>query len=356
MPEHVLNPEEISGGPRMSMDTPFLFGGFREDIHGPRMSDFTGYSAPDPFSEFSFQVDPYGSFWPGETSGAGIPSPPEPPDMPSYTPTVLDLVPVVTTPFSEAPPSDPASYFPETHPSDFASSSSAPTGADYTSKIRCHAPVASDPWHEDMYGHCTHFLQDLIARIDPGSPDSLGQFTSTANYTLGLLAQLGLETSEMEYWVNLCSEAEFYIWQLQSLSILRTRVPLPELQKKVDRRQAAVNLAQDEFDRSTEALRRHRESSSSMAGDIEGLTSRMMGLWKDIKEVMSRKTDLQEGHGRRERLIRREEQRNQMLCQTLQAAKTALTRATEELHTATTEYQILAEITSKLGDLRARLP
>ncbi|KAH0449467.1 hypothetical protein IEQ34_020159 [Dendrobium chrysotoxum] len=347
VPEHFLTPEEASAD--------------------PRLSDFSGYSAPDSSSYFSFQVDPYGSFWsgeafgerpiwPGESSRAGAALPEEPPVVPPYTPTVLDLVPVAAAPYSEALPSGLSSSYPEVHPSDFASSSSVPAEADYVSEIRCHAPVASDPWHGDMYGHCTNFLHDLIARVDPGSPDSMGQFTSTANYTLGLLAQLGLETSEMQYWETLCRETEFYIKRLQSLSIMRTRVSLIELQEKVDGCRAAANVARDEFDRSTEALRRHRESSSSMASEIEGLTSRVRDLWRDIKGVMSRKSDLQEGHDRRERLIRREEQRNQMLHQALQAAETALTRATEELHTAETEYQVLAEVSSQLGDLRARLP
>ncbi|KAL0924898.1 hypothetical protein M5K25_005758 [Dendrobium thyrsiflorum] len=367
VPEYLLSPDDVPLGPRMSMDIPYLFRGPREDIYGPRMSDFTGYSMPDPFTEFSFQVDPYGSFWPGETSGvgsfwpgessgAGVPSPTKPFDVPSYTPTVLDLVPVSVAPYPGVRSGDPSSYHPETHPSDFASSSSVPAGADYISEIRHHVPVAPDPWHGDMYGHCTSFLQDLIARVDPGSPDSMGMFTSTANHTLGLLANLGLETSEMHYWETLCRETEFHIRRLQSLSILRTRVLLPELQEKVDRCRAATTVARDEFDRSTEALRRHREGLSSMAGEIEGLASRVKDLWRDIKGVMSRKSDLQEGHGRRERLIRREQQRNQMLQQSLQAAETALTRALEELHTAETEYQVLAEVTSQLGDLRARLP
>ncbi|KAH0467644.1 hypothetical protein IEQ34_002677 [Dendrobium chrysotoxum] len=288
VPEHFLTPEEVSAG--------------------PRLSDFSGYDVPDPFTYFSFQVDPYGSFWPreaseerpfwpGESSRIGAALPEEPPVVPPYAHMVLDLVPVAAAPYSEALPSGLASSYLEAHPSDFASSSSVPAGADYVSEIRYHAPVASDPWHGDMYGHCTSFLHDLIAQVDPGSPDSMGQFTSTANYTLGLLAQLGLETSEMPYWETLCRETEFYIRRLQSLSIMCTRVSLAELQGKVDGCRAAVNVARDEFDRSTEALRRQRESSSSMASEIEGLTSRVRDLWRDIKGVMSRKSDLQEGHG-----------------------------------------------------------
>ncbi|KAL0917779.1 hypothetical protein M5K25_012867 [Dendrobium thyrsiflorum] len=250
--EHFLSPDEVPLGPRMSMDVPYLFRGSREDTHGPRMSDFTGYSAPDPFIEFIFQVDPYesfwpremfeaGSFWPGESSGAGIASPTEPSNVPSYTPTVLDLVPVPAAPYPEVRPGDPVSYhpetrpsdfissYPETHPSDFASSFSMPAGADYISEIHCHVLVAPDPWHGDMYDHCISFLQDLIARVDPRSPDFMGQFTSTANHTLGLLAQLGLEASEMQYWETLCRETKFRIRRLQSLSVLRTRASLPEL-------------------------------------------------------------------------------------------------------------------------------
>ncbi|KAL0907675.1 hypothetical protein M5K25_022099 [Dendrobium thyrsiflorum] len=372
--DHFSTPEEVFVGPRRSMDAPHLGS---EYIPDPRLSDFTGYSLSDPLTEFNFPIDPYGSFlpgemfragsfwpgesfragsfwpgessgvrsfWPGESSGTRAASPTEPPNVPLCTPTVLDLVPVAAVPF------------PKTHPDDFTSSSSAPVGADYVSEIRCHAPVAPNPWHGDMYGHCTSFLQDLIARVNPGSPDSMVQFTSTANYTLGLLAQLGLEDSEMQYWETLCREVEFHIRRLQSLSILRTRVSLPELQEKVDGCQAAVAVARDEFDRSTEALRRHQESSSSMASEIEGLASRVRDLWRDIKGVKSHKSDLQEGHNRRERLLQREQQRNQMLLQALQAAETTLSRAVEELHTAETEYQILAEVVSQLGDLRARLP
>ncbi|KAL0927759.1 hypothetical protein M5K25_001967 [Dendrobium thyrsiflorum] len=359
--EHFLSPNEVPLGPRMLMDISYLSRGPREDIYGLRMSDFTGYSVLDPFTEFSFQVYPYGSFWPGETSefgsfwpgessGAGVPSHTEPSDVPSYTPTVLDLVPIPVAPYPGVRPGDPVGYHPETRPSDFDSSSSVPAGADYISEIHHHVPVAPDPWHGDMYGHCTSFLQDLIARVDPRSPDSMGMFTSTANHTLGLLANLGLKASEMQYWETLCREIEFHIRRLQSLSVLRTRVLLPELQEKVDRCRAATTVARDEFDRSTEALRRHREGLSSMANEIEGLTSRVKDLWRDIKGVMSCKSDLQEGHGRRERLIRREQQHNQMLQQSLQAAETALTRALEELHTAETEYQVLAERTPEHND------
>ncbi|XP_028547630.1 gluconokinase isoform X5 [Dendrobium catenatum] len=117
MLEHFLAPKEVSVGPRMSMDVPFLFRGSRGDIHGPKMSDFTRYGAPDPFTEFNFQVDPYGSlwpketsgarsFWPGESSGAGLASPVEPLDVLSYTPKVLDLALVAATFYLEARPTD----------------------------------------------------------------------------------------------------------------------------------------------------------------------------------------------------------------------------------------------------------
>ncbi|KAL0905454.1 hypothetical protein M5K25_023876 [Dendrobium thyrsiflorum] len=315
VPKHFLTLEDVLVGPRMSMNVPFLFRDSREDIQGPRMSDFTGYSAPDPFTEFSFQVDLHGSFWPGEpsrvgsfwpgeSSGAGVASPTKLPDMPSYTHTILELALVATTAYLEANPADSTSSS--------SSFPAVPEGADYVSEIRWHAPIALKPWH---------------------------------------IARLGLKGSEMLYWETLCRKAEFHIRRLQPLSILRTRVSLPELQEKVVGHRAAVDVAHDQFNKSIEALKRHCQSSSSMAGEIERLTSRVKDLWRDIKQVMSQKSDLQEGHDRRDRLIKREQLRNEMLHQALLAAKTALTQAVKELHAVEVEYQTLVEIVSQLGDL-----
>ncbi|KAL0903221.1 hypothetical protein M5K25_027581 [Dendrobium thyrsiflorum] len=248
VPEHFLSPEEVPMGPRMLMDGPYLLRSSTDMVLGCMTSPVTMHQIP--LHSLAFRWTHMGLF-----------------SLKRHPELVLDLVPVAAVPYPEAHPGDLVSYhpetrlsvfvssYPETCSSDFASSSS---GADYISEIRCHALTASDPWHGDMYNHYTSFLQDLITRVDPGSLDSIGQFTSIANYTLGLLAQLGLEDSEMQ-------------------------ASLLELQEKVNGCRAATAMARDEFDRSIEALRRHRESSSSMDSEIEGLTSRVKDLWRDIK-------------------------------------------------------------------------
>ncbi|KAL0918978.1 hypothetical protein M5K25_011034 [Dendrobium thyrsiflorum] len=85
-----------------------------ESPQEPRRSDFTGYSTPGPSSDFFFMVDPYGSFWPGESSGGGMVLPSELFGGPPHTQTTLDLVPAEF------------SFFPGSHLTDPAGPSSAP--------------------------------------------------------------------------------------------------------------------------------------------------------------------------------------------------------------------------------------
>ncbi|KAL0912308.1 hypothetical protein M5K25_018272 [Dendrobium thyrsiflorum] len=60
-----------------------------------------------------------------------------------------------------------------------------------------------------------------------------------------------------------------------------------------------------------------------MTSEIEGLLDCVKGLWKDIKWVMSKRSDLQEERDRRDRLIRRELQCNQMLHQAMEGVAAA---------------------------------
>ncbi|KAL0916932.1 hypothetical protein M5K25_014486 [Dendrobium thyrsiflorum] len=262
-----------------------------------------------PSTDF-FSVDPYGSFWPDESFGADVALPAEVLEVPPCTPSVLDFA--------------ASSFVPGSYPADSAS------------------PFAN-------------ILQVLISRIDPGSSESMDRFADTADQTLGLLAHLGHDNSELLCWETLCREAEFHIRRLRSLFILRTIFTLPELQERITRRQAAADVAHEQFDRSTKALRRHRQSSSSMSSEIEGLSARLNDLWRDIKGVMSKLSDLLEKRDQCDRLIRREQQRYQTLHQEMVVADTALAQAVEELQTAEAEYRTQTEVAAQLRDLQARL-
>ncbi|KAL0916929.1 hypothetical protein M5K25_014483 [Dendrobium thyrsiflorum] len=131
--------------------------------------------------------------------------------------------------------------------------------------------------------------------------------------------------------------------------------PFAKLQERITRRQAAADVAHEQFDRSTKALRRHRQSSSSMSSEIEGLSARLNDLWRDIKGVMSKLSDLLEKRDQCDRLIRREQQRYQTLHQEMVVADTALAQAVEELQTAEAEYRTQTEVAAQLRDLQARL-
>ncbi|KAL0919124.1 hypothetical protein M5K25_011199 [Dendrobium thyrsiflorum] len=120
-------------------------------------------------------------------------------------------------------------------------------------------------------------------------------------------------------------------------------------------RRTIADDTHDRLDRSAEALRRHCQSSSGMAQEVDGLTARMQELWRDIRQMMSRTRQLQVGRDRRDRLTRREEQRHRSLQQEVMEADTLLVQAVEQFQRAQTEFQILDEITGRLQSLRDRL-
>ncbi|KAL0917613.1 hypothetical protein M5K25_012687 [Dendrobium thyrsiflorum] len=310
-----------------------------ESPQEPRRSDFTGYSTPGPSSDFFFPVDPYGSFWPGESSGARVVLPSELFERPLDTQTTLELVPAEV------------SFFPGSHSSDPA----ALEGFDYSSEIPCYVPVPPNLRTADRCHHLVVLLRDLVSSIDPRSPESWVGFTSSASRLLGLFADFGVDTTELAFWEAVCREAESCIWQLRSLSVTRVRVTLPQLEGMVASRRTIADDTHDRLDRSAEALRRHRQSSSGMAQEVDGLTARMQELWRDIRQMMSRTRHLQVGRDRRDRLTRREEQRHRSLQQEVMEADTLLVQAVEQFQRAQTEFQILDEITGRLQSLRDRL-
>ncbi|KAL0904817.1 hypothetical protein M5K25_026972 [Dendrobium thyrsiflorum] len=114
-----------------------------ESPQEPTRSDFTGYSTPRPSDCFSFQVNPYGSFFPGETSWAAATSPTEFFGGPSHIQTTIDLVPMEFSFFPASYSADPAG--PSSAPASYsvysASPSTAIEGFNCSSEIRCYVPV-----------------------------------------------------------------------------------------------------------------------------------------------------------------------------------------------------------------------
>ncbi|KAL0925270.1 hypothetical protein M5K25_003590 [Dendrobium thyrsiflorum] len=328
---HASSPRASS--PRMPVGVHTSPGRPRESSPRLRSSDLTSFSTLDPPDDYFCPA------YPGESSGAGV-----------------DIVAEFT-------------FFPEGHPTDFAGPSSAPAsfpagstspstaleGFEYASEISCHVPLLPDSRSADRCSHTAALLKDLIFSIDPRSPASWIEFVPTADRLLGVLASFGVSTTELVFWESLCRALEYQIRRLRDLSVLRTRVTLPELEERVTRRREAADDTHDRFDSSAVALRRHRESTSRMDTEVSELTTRVRSLWRDIKEVMSKKTDVEERRGRRGRLTSREEQRYLALQQEMVAADSSLTQAVEELQTAQLEFQTLDEITVQLESLQARL-
>ncbi|KAL0903462.1 hypothetical protein M5K25_027846 [Dendrobium thyrsiflorum] len=328
-----------------------------ESPQEPRRSDFTGYSTPGPSSDFFFPVDPYGSFWPGESSGGGVVLPSELFGGPSHTQMTLDLVPAEFSFFPGSHSADPAgpSSALTSYPVDSASPSTALEGFDYSSEIPCYVPVPPNLRTTDRCHHLVVLLRDLVSSIDPRSPESWVGFTSSAGRLLGLFADFGVDTTELAFWEAVCREAESCIWQLMSLSVTWVRVMLPQLEQMVASRRMITDDTHDRLDCSAEALRRHRRSSSGMTQEVDGLTARMQELWRDIRQMMSRTHQLQVGRDRRDRLTRREEQRHRSLQQEMMEADTLLVQAVEQFQRAQTEFQILDDVTGRLQSLRDRL-
>ncbi|KAL0903857.1 hypothetical protein M5K25_025911 [Dendrobium thyrsiflorum] len=309
MPVGVHTSPGRASSPRMPVGVHTSLGGPRESSPRLRRSDLTSFSTLDPPDDYFCPA------YPGESSGVGA-----------------DIV----AEFS---------FFPEGHPTDFAGPSSAPAsfpagsaspstaleGFEYASEISCHVPFLPDSRSADRCSHTGALLKDLISSIDPRSPASWIEFVPTADRLLGVLASFG------------------------DLSVLRTRVTLPELEERVTRRREAADDTHDRFDSSAVALRRHQESSSRMETEVSELTTRVRSLWRDIKEVMSKKTDVEERRGRRDRLTSREEQRYLALQQEMVVADSSLTQAVEELQAAQLEFQTLDEVTVQLESLQARL-
>ncbi|KAL0918144.1 hypothetical protein M5K25_010135 [Dendrobium thyrsiflorum] len=175
------------------------------------------------------------------------------------------------------------SFFPEGHPTDIIGPSSAPTsfpagsaspstvlkGFEYTSEISYHVPLLPDSRSANRCSHTAALLKDLIFSIDPRSPASWIEFVPSADRLLGLLASFGS-------------------W------------------RRVTRRWEATDDTHDRFDSSAEALRRNQESSSGMDTEVSELMTHVRSLWRDIKEVMSKKFDIEERRSRRDCLTRRE--------------------------------------------------
>ncbi|KAL0911143.1 hypothetical protein M5K25_019259 [Dendrobium thyrsiflorum] len=314
MPVGVHTSPGRASSPRMPVGVHTSPGGPRESSPRLRSLDPTSFSTLDPPDDYFCPT------YPGESSGAGA-----------------DIVAEFT-------------FFPEGHPTDFAGPSSAPASFPAGS-----ASPSTDSRSADRCSHTAALLKDLIFSIDPRSPASWIEFVPTADRLLGVLASFGVSTTELVFWESLCRALEYQIRRLRDLSVLRTRVTLPELEERVTRRREAADDTHDRFDSSAVALRRHRESSSRMETEVSELTTRVRSLCRDIKEVISKKTDVEERRGRRDRLTSREEQRYLALQQEMVAADSSLTQAVEELQTAQLEFQTLDEITVQLESLQARL-
>ncbi|KAL0912823.1 hypothetical protein M5K25_016232 [Dendrobium thyrsiflorum] len=172
-----------------------------ESPREPRRSDFTGYSTPGPSSDFFFPVDPYGSFWPGESSGARVVLPSELFERPLDTQATLELVPAEVSFFPGSHSAEPAAPSASTsYPVDSASPSTALEGFDYTSEIPCYVPVPPNLRTTDRCHHLVVLLRDLVSSIDPRSPESWVGFTSSAGRLLGLFADFGVDATELAFW------------------------------------------------------------------------------------------------------------------------------------------------------------
>ncbi|KAL0919501.1 hypothetical protein M5K25_011596 [Dendrobium thyrsiflorum] len=198
------------------------------------------------------------------------------------------------------------------------------------------AESSQEPRRSDFIGYSTpgpssdfSFLVDPYG-IDQRSSESWVGFTSSADRLLGLFADFGVDTTELAFWEAVCREAESCIWQLRSLSVARARVTLPQLEEMVASRRAISDDTNDRLDRSAEALRRHRQSSSGMAQEVDGLTAWMQELWRDIRQMMSRIHHLQE----------------------MIEADSLLAWAVEQFQRAQSEFQTLNEVTGRLQSLR----
>ncbi|KAI0514163.1 hypothetical protein KFK09_010197 [Dendrobium nobile] len=333
----------------------------------PRRSDFTGYSTLDPSADFSFPVDPYGSFWPGESSGTGATLLSEFFGEPPHTLPPLGLVPTEFSFFPEGHPTDFAgsSLVPVSYSTDLVGPSSAPTsyppdltvpaGYDYTSEIISYDTLPPTSMTSEMCNDLAQPLRRLVFSIDPRSPESWHDFSSTANQLLGLLAKYGASTTELCFWEAVCREAESCIWHLSSLSITGSTVTLPEREGMVVSCRARADGAHDLYDRSVEILRRHRQSTSDMTREEDGVTTRMWNMWRDITQAMSQRLHIQDRRRRGDRLIKREEQRQRALQQKMLDADASLARAVEQFQVAQSEFQTLATVTDRLEKLRARL-
>ncbi|KAI0519110.1 hypothetical protein KFK09_006550 [Dendrobium nobile] len=356
-----------------------------ESTQEPRRSDFTGYSTLDPSADFSFPVDPYGSFWPGESSGTGATLLSEFFGEPPHTLPPLGLVPTEFSFFPEGHPTDfagsslvpvsystdlvgpssaPTSYPPDltgpssasvSYPADSAGPSTVPAGYDYTSEIISYDTLPPTSMTSEMCNDLAQPLRRLVFSIDPRSPESWHDFSSTANQLLGLLAKYGASTTELCFWEAVCREAESCIWHLSSLSITRSTVTLPEREGMVVSCRARADGAHDLYDRSVEILRRHRQSTSDMTREEDGVTTHMWNMWRDITQAMSQRLHIQDRRRRGDRLIRREEQRQRALQQKMLDADASLARAVEQFQVAQSEFQTLATVTDRLEKLRARL-
>ncbi|KAI0519473.1 hypothetical protein KFK09_006921 [Dendrobium nobile] len=356
-----------------------------ESTQEPRRSHFTGYSTLDPSADFSFPVDPYGSFWLGESFGTGATLLSEFFGEPPHTLPPLELVPTEFSFFPEGhptgfagsslvpvsystdlvgPSSAPASYpadpagpssAPVSYLADSAGPSTVPAGYDYTSEIISYDPLPPTSVTSEMCSDLAQPLRRLVFSIDPRSPESWHDFSFTANQLLGLLAKYGASTTELCFWEAVCREDESCIWHLSSHSITESTVTLPEIEGMVVSCRARADGAHDLHDRSVEILRRHRQSTSDMTREEDGVTTRMWNMWRDITQAMSQSLHIQDRRRRGDRLIRREEQRQRALQQEMLDADASLARAVEQFQVAQSEFQTLATITDRLEKLRARL-
>ncbi|KAL0912856.1 hypothetical protein M5K25_016270 [Dendrobium thyrsiflorum] len=150
----------------------------------PRRLDFTGFSTLGPSDDFSFSLDPYGSFWLDESSWADTASLTEFFGRPSYTPMISNLVPIEF------------SFVPESYPADSMSPSIA---------------LIQD-------------LQNLGTCLLP-------PLTRLSSYLL----VSGLKVLSYLSGRHCVARRSFYVRQLRSLSILRAGATLPELEERVAR-------------------------------------------------------------------------------------------------------------------------
>ncbi|XP_020680547.1 TPR repeat-containing thioredoxin TDX isoform X1 [Dendrobium catenatum] len=228
-------------------------------------------------------------------------------------------------------------------------------GFDYTSKIHCYAPLPLTPRTTDRCSHLVEVLRDLVFSVDPRSPEFWIKFTSYVDRLTSLMANFGTSITELLIWEAVCREAEFCIWRRRSLSITRAPFTLSQSEEIVSSRKARDDDIHDRLDYSEEALRRHCQSSSDMTQELDGRTTHMLDLFRDIRQEMSRLLHIREERDRLDHLIRMEEQRHRSLQQEMMEADSLLAQAMEQFQTAQSEFQTLAEVTDRLEGLKARL-